>query len=57
MILHIYGSRRKNHVEHVGILEALEKRDESLAVERMRAHLEGVRGVLHRWDPISTPVG
>jgi GntR family transcriptional repressor for pyruvate dehydrogenase complex len=57
MILDIYGSRRKNHVEHVGILEALEKRDESLAVERMRAHLEGVRGVLHRWDPISTPVG
>ena len=56
MILDIYGSRRKDHVEHMGILEALEKRNEPLAVARMRAHLEGVREVLHRWDPQSTPV-
>jgi GntR family transcriptional repressor for pyruvate dehydrogenase complex len=57
MILDIYGSRRKDHGEHVGIMEALEKRDEALSVQRMRAHLEGVREVLHRWDPRTTPVG
>lgn len=57
MILDIYGSRRKDHAEHVGIMEALERRDEPLAVQRMRAHLEGVREVLHRWDPQTTPVG
>jgi GntR family transcriptional repressor for pyruvate dehydrogenase complex len=57
MILDIYGSRRKDHAEHVGIMEALEKRDEPLSVQRMRAHLEGVREVLHRWDPRTTPVG
>lgn len=57
MILDIYGSRRKDHAEHVGIMEALEKRDEPLSVHRMRAHLEGVQEVLHRWDPNSTPVG
>lgn len=51
MILDIYGSRQKDHREHEGILEALRRRDESLVVERMRAHLEGVREVLLRWDP------
>jgi len=56
MILDIYGSRRKDHAEHVGIMEALEKRDEALSVQRMRAHLEGVREVLQRWDPQSRPV-
>ena len=54
LILDIYGSRRQDHVEHVGILEALEQRDEALAVERMRAHLEGVREVLWQWDPRQT---
>ncbi|CAN5777683.1 FadR/GntR family transcriptional regulator [soil metagenome] len=50
IILGIYGSRKKDHVEHVGILEALQQRDEDLAVVRMRAHLEGVRDVLLQWD-------
>jgi GntR family transcriptional repressor for pyruvate dehydrogenase complex len=57
MILDIYGSRRKDHAEHVGIMEALGKRDEPLAVERMRAHLEGVREVLRRWDPQRASAG
>lgn len=49
-ILSIYGSRQKDHAEHVQIYEALADRDANLAVERMQAHLDGVRDVLQRWD-------
>ncbi len=49
-ILSIYGSRQKDHAEHVQIYEALVARDADLAVERMQAHLDGVRDVLQRWD-------
>jgi GntR family transcriptional repressor for pyruvate dehydrogenase complex len=56
MILDIHGSRRNDHREHERILEALEARDEPLAVERMSAHLEGVRTVLLNWDPKANPV-
>lgn len=55
-ILDIYGSRRKDHVEHEGILEALGQRDETLAVERMRSHLVGVADALRRWNPATNPV-
>ena len=54
-ILSIYGSRQKDHDEHVLIFEALADRNADLAVERMRAHLEDVRNVLLRWDPETTP--
>jgi GntR family transcriptional repressor for pyruvate dehydrogenase complex len=54
-ILDIYGWRRKDYEEHVGILEALEQKDQALAVERMRAHLAGVRAVLLEWDPQAHP--
>lgn len=54
-ILDIYGSREKDHGEHIGILEALERRDEALAVQRMRSHLLGVRETLLRWDPDAAP--
>lgn len=50
-ILDIYNFSQQDYAEHVGILEAIEAHDEALAVERMRAHLEGVREVLVRWDP------
>lgn len=56
VILDIYGSRQKDHREHEGILAALETRDTVTAVERMRAHLEGVREVLLNWDPQVTPL-
>lgn len=56
-ILGIYGSRRKDHAEHKGILEALRQRDSALAAGRMRTHLEGVRDVLLRWSPDETPLG
>ncbi|HEX6536054.1 MAG TPA: FadR/GntR family transcriptional regulator [Gemmatimonadaceae bacterium] len=56
IILDIYGSREKDHREHLEILEALREKDQGLAVSRMRAHLEGVRQALLRWDPNATPV-
>jgi GntR family transcriptional regulator, transcriptional repressor for pyruvate dehydrogenase complex len=56
LILGIHGSRRQDHAEHLAIFEALERRDEALAAQRMREHLEGVRDVLLRWDPDAHPV-
>lgn len=56
MILEVFGSRRRDHGEHLEILAALEARDEPLAVERMRTHLEGVQQAIHRWDPDKHPV-
>ena len=56
MILGIHGLRDRDHEEHLGILEALEKRDVDLCVERMRAHLEGVRDYLRKWNPEHDPL-
>lgn len=56
LIIDIHGSRRDDHAEHLGILDALERRDPALAGLRMRMHLDGVRDALRRWDPRSTPV-
>ncbi|HEX7118810.1 MAG TPA: FadR/GntR family transcriptional regulator [Longimicrobiales bacterium] len=56
-ILDVFGSRQVDHREHAGILEALERRDEVLASERMREHLEGVERAVLRWDPERHPVG
>ena len=55
-ILGIHGPRERDHQEHLGILEAIEQRDTALAVERMRAHLEGVQDAILRWDPEHHPV-
>jgi GntR family transcriptional repressor for pyruvate dehydrogenase complex len=57
LILDIHGSATRDHGEHLQILAALEARDEELAVERMRKHLEGVQTVLQRWNPEKHPVG
>jgi GntR family transcriptional regulator, transcriptional repressor for pyruvate dehydrogenase complex len=46
LILSIYGSRKKDHGEHLKILEALKQKDATLAVGRMRAHLDAIREVL-----------
>jgi len=56
LILGIFGSREADHRDHLQILEAIERRDESLAVERMRSHLEGVHASIQRWDPEHDPV-
>lgn len=57
LIIDIFGSRKRDHEEHEGILEALEKRDGELAVARMRTHLEGVQAAVLRWEPEARPVG
>jgi GntR family transcriptional repressor for pyruvate dehydrogenase complex len=57
VILGIFGSRERDHDEHVAILAALESRDESLAVDRMRQHLRGVQDAILRWNPEDHPVG
>jgi GntR family transcriptional repressor for pyruvate dehydrogenase complex len=57
LILNIFGSRKRDHQEHMAILDALEKRDEALCVELMRTHLEGVEAAVRRWDPEHHPVG
>jgi GntR family transcriptional repressor for pyruvate dehydrogenase complex len=56
LILDIFGSRERDHREHIAILEALESRNEALGVERMRKHLQGVADSIHRWDPEHHPV-
>jgi GntR family transcriptional regulator, transcriptional repressor for pyruvate dehydrogenase complex len=56
LILGIFGSRKRDHEEHMAIFAALEKRNEKLATERMRQHLEGVAAAIERWDPQHHPV-
>ncbi|MBA3672672.1 MAG: FadR family transcriptional regulator [Gemmatimonadaceae bacterium] len=56
LILDIHGNRAEDHAEHLGICDALCLRNEGLAVSRMREHLERVRDMLQRWDPIQHPV-
>lgn len=56
LILGIFGSRERDHQEHLGILAALERRDEALCVQRMRTHLEGVQEAIRQWDPEHHPV-
>lgn len=54
-IMDIFGSRERDHAEHLSILEALRAHDEAEAVARMRAHLGGVRAVLLQWDEDALP--
>jgi GntR family transcriptional repressor for pyruvate dehydrogenase complex len=55
LLLGLGTSRERDHEEHLGILDAVEKRDEALAVELMRKHLEGVRALIDAWDPEEIP--
>lgn len=56
LILGIFGSRKRDHKEHLSIFAALEQRQEAVAVERMRKHLDGVATAIQRWDPQHHPV-
>jgi GntR family transcriptional regulator, transcriptional repressor for pyruvate dehydrogenase complex len=56
LILGIFGSREDDHRDHLSILEAIERRDERLAIDRMRAHLESVQQAILRWNPEDHPV-
>jgi GntR family transcriptional repressor for pyruvate dehydrogenase complex len=49
-------SREQDYQEHVSIFEAIERRDEALAVERMRTHLDGVQRAVMRMDPDKDPL-
>ena len=57
MILEIIPSREGDHQEHLGILEALERRDAALGAKRMKEHLDGVLDAVTQWDPELHPVG
>lgn len=50
LILRIH-SRTQDNDEHLGILAAIEARDETLAVERMTRHLNGVITAIGKWNP------
>ena len=51
LILGIFGSRDRDHQEHLAILDALEQRDEAVSVERMRKHLSGVQDAILVLEP------
>ena len=55
MILGIGADRKRDYEEHLGILEAVEQRDEELAVQRMQDHMQGVLDLIMRWEPAETP--
>jgi DNA-binding GntR family transcriptional regulator len=56
LILGIFGSREDDHRTTCRSSKAIEQRDEALAVERMRSHLESVHAAIQRWDPEDHPV-
>ena len=56
LILGIFGSRERDHREHLAIFEALRQRDAQLATSLMKTHLEGVQAAVMRWDPEHHPV-
>jgi GntR family transcriptional repressor for pyruvate dehydrogenase complex len=56
LILGIFGSRKQDHQEHLSIFAALEQREEQVAKDRMRQHLDGVAAAIERWDPLHHPV-
>jgi GntR family transcriptional repressor for pyruvate dehydrogenase complex len=56
LILGIFGSRERDHKEHLAILDALEQRDGQKGAELMQKHLQGVADSILRWDPADHPV-
>jgi len=51
VILRIHGSPADDHDEHAQIVEAVKAHKKTLAVARMRSHLEGVRKAIMKWNP------
>jgi GntR family transcriptional repressor for pyruvate dehydrogenase complex len=56
LILGIFGSRERDHKEHLAILDALDRRDAKKGTELMRKHLQGVADSILRWNPDDHPV-
>jgi GntR family transcriptional regulator, transcriptional repressor for pyruvate dehydrogenase complex len=46
LLISFYDDRPRDHREHVGILEAISRKDPEQARELMRQHLEGVKAVV-----------
>ncbi len=55
-ILDIQNQPINDHEQHVDIHRALVARDDLVARQRMREHLEKVRADLERWDPDTHPI-
>ncbi len=51
LILHIYRSKERDHMQHMQIFEALKNRDSREVVRLMKAHLEEVRRSIEMWHP------
>ena len=49
VILDIHGLRDRDHLEHRGLLDVVQGRDEAKARELMAAHLGGVRKAIQAW--------
>jgi GntR family transcriptional repressor for pyruvate dehydrogenase complex len=52
LILRLH-SRIQDYEEHLGILAAIEARDQALAEERMTRHLQGVIAAIGEWNPVA----
>jgi len=57
LIIGIFAAREVDHRAHLGILEAIERRDAALGVDRMRKHLQDVMDSITSWNPDDHPVG
>ena len=56
LILGIFGSRDRDHQEHLAILDALEQRDEARERRANAQAPEGVQDAILRWSPEDHPV-
>jgi GntR family transcriptional repressor for pyruvate dehydrogenase complex len=56
VILDIGGSREVDHRDHLGLLQALEAKDEGLCARLMREHLERVRQAIINWNSAEHPL-
>jgi len=55
LVLNLYGDRRRDHEDHLAILDALAARDAGRARQLMHDHLEKVRAVLEARLPEQRP--
>lgn len=50
IILDIHGFRDRDHQEHYGLFDIVQRGEEAKAGELMRAHLGGVKTAIQKWD-------
>lgn len=54
LLLNIHGFPRSNHDEHRRLVDAVRRHRKTLALTRMRKHLEGVQLAILNWDGTHT---